>query len=220
MPMKFKLKIDAPDNSLKFGDIIYIDDRSKLNLAAHIIRYIELGGKFPGKKFTPNHVMMVAEENPDINKVRCIQAYGNGVCYKDLGLWLKHSKVNTIVKRYNHTLTDKEKTKLHNWYVQQLGKGYDWGCLIGIFIRYLLVKYATLGWLRRFLQRFKNPFNARQRFICSEFICLTWLQIKIKLCPNCTDVANTTPYDVYQNKKFTEIYRNYNYSYMRGEPVE
>jgi hypothetical protein len=219
MSIKFKRKIVQPINDLQFGDIVFIDDRSILNIAARMIRYVERGGKIDGKLFIPNHVMMIKDENPDIDEIVLAQADYNGVKPKKFKLWLNHSKVNVIVKRYPKTLTNEEKRIMRTWTIQQEFKGYDWAALIGIYLQYLLVRYSKSEWLGKIIKAIKNPFNIANRLICSEYIMMIYQQVKIQLCKHCQP-SNSTPYDIYKNTKLKEIWRKTNYSYVKGAPIK
>jgi len=217
--LRYKRKILLPNNTLKIGDIVFMDDRSKFNLAAKYIRYVELGGKNPGKNFVPNHIAEIRDENPNLNEIMLAQADYSGVKPKKLSIWLNNPNVNIIVKRYNRPLTENEKYILRTWVIQQEGRGYDWTALLGIYLEYLLVKYSKSEWLKKIIKSLKNPFNIEKRFICSEYIFLSYLQIKISLYKH-AQAANITPYDIFQNKRLKDVYSNTNYSYTKEKSIK
>ena len=214
MSIRFKRKVNKANNNLRFGDLIYVDDRSFWNLSAHVIRYVERGGKFSKNKFTPNHNMMVIEEHPNIDEVKIIQANWVGVNIKPLKLWLQHKKVNVIIKRYKRDLRHKSEEKMRTWTLQQLGKGYDFGAIAGIYGRYLMLKYIKSKFIRWLLKGKRNPLSSKKRFICSEFMFLIYLRARIKLWKK-SHYTNVTPYDEFRNKNFYQIFKKSNYEYIK-----
>jgi len=212
MFIKRKKKIKKPNNHLQFGDLIYIDDRSTLNLTAHIVRVVESGGKMHLRRFMPNHIMMVIGENPDIDKVEVIQANWAGVNIRPLKLWINHRKVNTVVKRYKKNFRQKSREKMHTWALQQLGRAYDIPAALGILGRYLILRYTKSKLAKWFMKKKRNPLSSKKRFICSEFVYLIYKQARIRLWKQC-HYTNVTPYDEFRNKNFYRIHKRMNREY-------
>jgi len=197
---------------LHLADVIFIDDRSKFNFIAKAIRYVQYGGHYPIDKFNPNHIITVVKENEDINKVMVIQSAFMGVTIKPLKNWVNHPYCNIIIKRYSKSFKGK-KQKLVDWYFSKLGIGYDYFALLGIYMRYLLIKNSDSLIFKWYLNRIKNPLNNKIRFYCSEIIYKGFLKILKDHLWRKYHWTFITPLDMFKSKKLTTIAKHFNYKY-------
>lgn len=197
---------------LKFGDLVFIDDRSFWNKMANMIRYVQTGGETNINYYCPNHCVMVLEEHPDINKVKVMQANYGGVSIKELSCWINHPKVNIIIERYKGKLRYEKSMEL--WMKEQEGKKYDYPAVVAIYARYLILRYSKSRFIRWYLKHKRNPLSSEKRFICSEFILRAYLKARIHLIRG-KHFTNGTPYDIYKSKKIKPILKIYNHEYKK-----
>jgi hypothetical protein len=205
---------DLKGRDLEKGDVIFIDGRSKWNIIGRAIRVVQTGGKHPDHTFNPNHIGIVIEENDNLHEVKVIQSAFLGVRIRKLGGWTKHPTCNITVKRYNRTLTDIQKRVMMSWLKSQIGRWYDYPALLGIILRYILLKAIEHPVIKYFFKRLvRNPFDGKLRFICSELVYYAFLYGTHESIWTETTPGFITPYDEFRSKKFTTIGRYWNYQY-------
>jgi len=199
---------------LKFGDVVFIDGRSWFNIIGRAIRTVQNGGKHPDHSFNPNHIGIVIEENENLHEVKIIQSAFLGVRIRRLGGWTQHPKCNITVKRYNDEFTDVQRRVMKTWLKSKIGCWYDYPALAGIFIRYILLQMIENKIIAYFIKRlWKNPFDSKIRFICSEIVYYAYLySVHVAIWTE-THPSFITPYDEMRSKKFTTIGRYWNYQY-------
>lgn len=198
---------------LKFGDVVFVDNRVWYNVLGRVIRYVQTGGKTNINYFCPAHAVTVYEENEDIGKVKIIHATSFKVKVQNLSILLNKKKVNLVIKRYRGKL--KHKDLMREWLREQIGKDYDVLALAGIYGRYLLMRYTKSKFIRWYLRGKENPLASKKRFVCSELIYGAYYLIeKIKLWRNCHS-TNVTPWDIFRSKKLKTVVKLFMYDYKK-----
>ena len=106
---------------------------------------------------------------------------------------------------------------MKKWLDEQIGKDYDVLALVGIYGRYLLMKYSKSRIIRWYLRGKKNPLASKKRFVCSKLTFnLYLLKARVRLWRKC-DSSNVTPYDILRSTKIKEILRIFNYKYKEDK---
>lgn len=199
----------------RWGDIVFIDNRSPSNILARAIRFVENGGKLSPDKFMPHHLGIIIEVHDDLKECKIIQSGLGGVKISAIKGWSDNPKTNIIVKRCNRAKFEKRKKILKKWLLKQVGKKYDYPACAGILIRFMVLKATKNRIARYFISRLKNPLASRIKFTCSEFVAKAFIEaVKIRIFKN-IDPANITPYDIYKSKKLRIVTKITNFDYIK-----
>ncbi len=202
-------------SDLKFGDIIFIDERTKWNIIGRAIRVLQNNGKHPDNFFMPNHNGIVFEENEDLHKVKIIQSALAGVKVVVLGYWTKQKTTNIVAKRYRGYFPDYKKAQMKVWLKHKIGLPYDFLSFIPILIKYFVLKMIENPIFRKIIKHLPNPLDSKTRIICSELIWRAWLEILAIMVWVSIHPSYISPWDEYRSKKFRTMGRYYNFPYVK-----
>lgn len=198
---------------LKFGDLVFTDDRGYWNILGRAIRMMQNGGKHPDNKFMPNHVGIIIKENDDINEIGIIQSAGWGVRIKKLGVWIENSQSNLLFRRYKKPFTKIQKSRLLSWLKSKDGLFYDYPSIVATIVKYFVMEAFDNKFIKWIIKRWKNPLDSPTRFICSELVFKAWKNcMGVIICPS-ANPSDVSPYDEMRSKQFRTIGRYYNYDY-------
>jgi len=207
------MKKKSKNTKLEIGDVVFIDGRAKWNLIGKMIRFVENGGKHPTTKFMPNHIGTVIESYNDIKECKIIESSLVGVRIMPIKHWSNNSKTNIIIKRCNKLKSEKYKKVLKKWLLKQVGKKYDYPALVGILLRFILLRIVKNKFFKFFIRRMKNPLANKIKFTCSELVARGFKEaIRIYIFKH-VDPANITPYDIFRSKKLKTIAKIINFEY-------
>ncbi len=202
-------------NKLKFGDIVFIDNRANWNILGKMVRFIENGGKHPKTHFMPNHVGIILEAHDDIGECKIIQAGYGGVKRRALKYWIQHPKTNIIVKRCYKQVFEGRKRVLKSWLLRQEGKKYDFPALLGILLRWVLLTIIDNKLIIYFIRHLPNPLSSKIKFTCSELVARAFKEaIRISLFKNVSS-GNITPYDEFRSKKIRTVAKIIQFQYEK-----
>lgn len=198
---------------LKFGDLIFVDSRSSLNILGRAIRIMEAGGVHPDGYFMPNHNGIVVEENEDIYQVKVIQSAILGVKVVPLGLWVSHRKCNIVATRYRGHFADYKKRQMKVWLKTKIGLPYDYLSFLPILAKYFLLKCVENPIIRKIIKHLPNPLDSKTRFICSELVFRAFQEVLGVIIWTDIHPSYVSPYDELRSKKFRTVGRYFNYDY-------
>ena len=201
-------------NSLKIGDVVFIDARMDWGNIGKYIQIIERGGLYPEQEFIPNYLGIVVEENEDLSQVKIIQASYLGVAITSLNKWIDQPKCNIIVKRYNDLFTDREKKQMKSWLKSKLKVSYDFLQLFSIVVRGLLLTSCHYEAIKYFLERLvTNPLDSKIKFVSSELVFDAYLEILHISIWTEDNPGFVTPWDIFRSKSFRTILKYFNFDY-------
>lgn len=203
-------------NDIRVGDLVFKDGRTDWNLIGSLIRTVQNNGVHPDNKYCPYHVGIVIEEAEDIRDVKVLNMFIPKIKIQVLGKWLDNPNINTVIRTYRNFIPNYKRrqmqTLMKSFYKANIP--YDWLSVIGIGLKYLILKKVNNGFVRWAIRYFWNDnINNKVWLNCAELIQNIYKKVGIFPVSNFPDYL--MPTDFYFSKKFRTIFRYYNFKYPR-----
>lgn len=182
--------IKLQDIKLEEGDIVFFNTKSLLSKAINIVQR----GGLEHMNDTPSHVATVTAIYANI--IVITEAVLSGVRVRELKIT---DKTVVGVKRIIDPLHMHEGLV---WLSEQVGRGYDYGALVGILLRSFWRLFGKKVYQRS--KRIKNFLDSKVRFVCSEMKYI-FIQKVTEKKPWDSVASQTTVWDLYRSKLLKEV---------------
>ena len=201
---------------ISVGDLIFKDGRTSWNLIGNLIRTIQNNGIHPDNEYCPYHVGIVIEEAEDIKDIKVLNMFMPKIKIQTISKWLENSNINTVIRSYNGFIPDYKRRTMKNlmWAYYKAGVKYDFISVIGIGLKYLIMKKVNNKFVKWAIRWFWNDnVNHKVWLNCAELIWKIYASVGLVPVSFFPDYA--MPINYYKSKQWTTVYRHYNFEYPR-----